>query len=409
MKVKINHIAKMEGHASFVGDIINDNMAEAKMKTEEGARLFEGLLIGRNYWEAPIITQRICGICPIVHTLSAIKAMEDCFGVKPHKDAIVLRKVMEHIQWIHSHALHLFFLSLPDFLEYENDLKMVGDYPKESQIALEVRGWSLKMLEIIGGRVVHQLTAEVGGFRKWPDQKKLEKLMDEYDDIMKKTLKFADIFKKLKYPKFERKTNYFCLVDPKEYGIYTGKVKNDFFKKIKEVEKPGELVKRVLYMDEPFFCGALARVNINYTKLNPQAKKYWNSYKIKLPTYNLFYNVPAQATEVIHSMEEIKKLLPPLLKRGIKNRNVSYKTKSGKAFGAVEAPRGTLYDFYELDKNGKITNCNIITPTAQFLANLEADLEVYLLKTKKLTKKQRQQKIRTLIRAYDPCISCATH
>ena len=399
----------MEGHASFVGDIINDNMAEAKMKTEEGARLFEGMLIGRNYWEAPIITQRICGICPIVHTLTSIKAMEACFGLKVHSDTLVLRKVMELLQVIHSHALHLFFLSLPDFLNYNSDLKMVKDYPKESRIALEVRGWSLKILEEIGGRVVHQLSAEVGGFRKWPDQKRLSELLEEYDGIMKKAVIFVNIFKKLKYPEFERETNYFCLEDKKEYAFYSGKVENDFFKKIREVEKPGELVKRVLYMDEPFFCGALARVNNNYTKLNPQAKKYWNSYKIKLPTYNLFYNIPAQATEVVHCLEEVKKLLVPLLKRGIKDRNVSYKVKAGKAFGAVEAPRGTLYDFYELDSKGKITNCNIITPTAQFLANLEADLKKYLPKTEKLTKKEREHKIRTLIRAYDPCISCATH
>lgn len=399
----------MEGHASFVGDIINENMAEAKMKTQEGARLFEGVMIGRNWWEAPIITQRICGICPIVHSLTAIKAMEQCFGLAPHPDTVVLRKVMEHMQWLHSHALHLFFLSLPDFLEYDNDLKMAGDYPEQSQIALEVRGWSIRLLEAIGGRTVHQLSGVVGGFRKWPDPKKLGDLMAESDEVLEKAVKFAEIFKNLKYPEFERKTNYFCLIDKDEYGIYNGHPGNDFFNNIREVEKPGELVKRVLYNDEPFFCGALARVNVNHGQLNPLAKKYWDSMKISLPTYNLFYNVPAQAAEVIHSLEETRRLLPPLLKKGIKDRNLPVKVRAGRAFGAVEAPRGTLYDLYELDKDGKITNCNIITPTAQFLANLEADLKVFLPKTLKIGRAERRKKIKTLIRAYDPCISCATH
>lgn len=162
-------------------------------------------------------------------------------------------------------------------------------------------------------------------------------------------------------------------------------------------------------MDEPFFCGALARVHNSYKLLNPEAKKYWDSYKIKLPTYNLFNNIPAQATEVIHCVEEAQKLLKQVLKGGIKQENAKFKIRAGKAFGAIEAPRGTLYDFYEIDKNGKIVNCNIITPTAQFLANLEADLKEYLPRTLKISKTERQKRIKQLIRAYDPCISCATH
>ncbi|MBU0670745.1 nickel-dependent hydrogenase large subunit [Patescibacteria group bacterium] len=409
MKIEINHLAKMEGHASFVGDIVNDNMAEAKMKTEEGARLFEGILVGRNYWEAPIIVQRICGICPVVHGLSAIKAMEECFDVKVHKDIIVLRKVMELLQLIHSHTLHLFFLSLPDFLDFDDDIKMAGKYPKESQLTLDVRKWSLEMLENIAGRVVHNLSIEVGGFKKWPDEVRMLEMLEMLDEILEKSIKFAGLFAKLKYPDFKRETRFFCLMNKKEYAIYDGKVENKFFENIKELEQPGELVKRVLYMDEPFFCGALARVNNNYKLLNPQAKKYWDSLDIKLPTYNLFNNIPAQATEVIHCIEEINKLLKPLLKKGIKKENIKFKVKAGKAFGAVEAPRGTLYDFYNIDAKGKIKHCNIITPTAQFLANLEADLKVFLPTTLKLTKKQRQKKILQLIRAYDPCISCATH
>ena len=109
------------------------------------------------------------------------------------------------------------------------------------------------------------------------------------------------------------------------------------------------------------------------------------------------------------SLEEIKRLLKTLGKIDQKNTKVKVVTKAGEGYGAVEAPRGILLDYYKLDKDGKIIDVNIITPTAQFLANLDADLKEYLPGVYKLPIAKRRRKIRTLVRAYDPCISCATH
>jgi len=159
----------------------------------------------------------------------------------------------------------------------------------------------------------------------------------------------------------------------------------------------------------PYFTGALARLNLNYDKLNPQAKKLWLKAKIKLPCYNTFYNVFAQAVEIVHCLEEINKIFKQLGKIDQKNTKVKVKPKAGEGYGAVEAPRGILLDYYKFDKNGKVLEANIITPTAQFLANLEADLKAYLPNFYKLPVHERRLKIRALIRAYDPCISCATH
>lgn len=420
MKIKINHLAKMEGHASFVADILDGNVKEAMIKTEEGARLIEGVLRGRYYSEAPIITARICGICPVVHVLAAIKALESAFGVKPKVQTIALRKVMELAQIVHSHTLHLFFLSLPDFLGYRDDIKMAGKYPKEAQKAMEIREWALKVLEIIAGRAIHPLAAQVGGFKKWPSQEGIQKLLQNSDKVLKKSLDLAELFKKLKYPDLNNKTEYLALGSPKEYAIYDGDIvsskgakvsANRFMHKIEEIEKPYQLVKRNKWQGKPFMVGAIARLNLHHQQLNPRAKKFLKTTGLKLPTDNPFHNVLAQAVEVVHCLEEIIQILrqSKISYRSDKAVNVRFKARAGKGVGAVEAPRGTLYHYYEIGRNGYIKDCNIITPTAQFLTNLEADLAAYLPKTLKISDSRRRQEIKKLIRAYDPCISCATH
>ena len=140
----------MEGHMNFLGAILDGNIAKAQIETIEGARLVEGVLVGRHFSDAPIITSRICGVCPVVHNLTAIKAIETALGVKVSPAVVKLRKLMEYAQIIHSHALHLFFLSLPDFLDYNNDLSMAKQYPAETQAAVNIRSFALKILEILG-------------------------------------------------------------------------------------------------------------------------------------------------------------------------------------------------------------------------------------------------------------------
>ncbi len=416
--ITINHIAKMEGHTGFVAHILDGNVTKAKMETKEGARLIEGVLLGRDYFEVPMITGRICGICPIVHFLSTTHAIETAFGIKVSSQTIALRKVMELLQIIHSHALHMFFLSLPDFFEIENDLNFIKKYPKETKAILRVRQFAIDMVEAIGGRVVHPLTIEVGGFKKLPSIETINKALADYNSIIGDALFVGEFARKIKYPDFERKTEMIALYDKDEYEVLWGnivtldnkkyKVK-EFYEKIQELHQPFEKVKRTHYKGEPYFTGALARLNINFDLLNPKAKKLWQDSKIPVPTYNIFYNTFAQAVEIVHCIEEINKIFKQLGKIDQKNTKVKVKPKAGEGYGAVEAPRGILLDYYKFNKDGKVLAANIVTPTAQFLANLDADLKAYLPNIYKLPIAKRRIKIRTLVRAYDPCISCATH
>lgn len=416
--IKINHIAKMEGHAGFVAHILDGNVKKAKMETHEGARMLEGVMLGRDYFEVPMITARICGICPIVHFLSSTHAIEEAFGVKVSQQTVILRKIMEHLQIIHSHALHMFFLSLPDFFKIENDLNFIKKYPKETEAVIRVRQFAIDIVELIGGRVVHPLTMAVGGFKKLPSTQEVNKLMENYNTVLEDAIFVTKFARNINYPKFERKTEFISLYSKNDYEILWGdimtssgekmKVK-EFYNTIKEHHQPFEKVKRTTFHEKPYFLGALARVNNNFDHLNPKAKKLWKEAKQEIPCYNSFYNVYAQAVEIIHSLEEIKKLFKQLGKIDQKNTLVKVTPKAGEGWGAVEAPRGILLDYYKFDKNGKVLEANIITPTAQFLANLEADLFAYVPNVYKMKVHDRRIKIRTLVRAYDPCISCATH
>jgi len=325
---------------------------------------------------------------------------------------------MELLQIIHSHALHMFFLSIPDFFGIENDLDFIKKYKKETNAALRVRKFAIDLVELIGGRVVHPLTIEVGGFKKLSSMEEIQKLLGNYSSLMEDAILMAEFTGKIKFPKLHHETEFIALYNKDEYEVLHGDVATshgrrysvkEFQNKIKEFHQPYEKVKRVSLGDKPYFTGALARINVNFAKLNPMAKKLWLKKGLALPCQNTFYNIYAQAVEVVHCLEEIKKLFNQLGKIDQKNIKVKVTPKAGEGYGGVEAPRGILFDYYKFDKNGKVLETNIMTPTAQFLANLEADLKVYLPNVYKLPVHERRIKIRALIRAYDPCISCATH
>ena len=409
----------MEGHAGFMASVLQGDVKSAKLEIQEGIRLIEGVLIGREYKDMPIVAQRICGICPVVHNLTSIKALENAFGVEVSKETKKLREVMELAQIIHSHGLHLFFLSLADFLDMENDLNLMQKYPDETRKAIRIREYGMDIVRVIGGRVVHPLTNEVGGFKKIPDKEALKKIVSDSKEILGLAIELGELFKKIKTPEFYRKTEYVCLGKKGEYAIYDGDIVSSeglhipvakFEANFNELQKQKEVIKKVEHDGESYMVGAIARINVNREKLSLQAEKYLESLKWKFPDFNPFHNILAQVTEVIHAIEKSAELLQELINSDLRQvLTKEYQIKEGSGTAAVEAPRGTLYYHVEVDGKGYIKNVNIITPTAQFLANLEDDIAKYIPEILDLDDKEKEKKLRAFIRAYDPCISCAVH
>lgn len=419
MNIRINHIAKMEGHAGFMASVLNGDVKSAKMEIQEGIRLIEGVLIGRHFQDVPVVAQRICGICPVVHNLTSIKAIENAMGVKVTAETEKVRTLMELAQIIHSHGLHLFFLSLADFLNIENDLTLIKEYPEEAKKAIKIREYGMDIIRIIGGRVIHPLTNEVGGFKKAPEPEELKKIVQNGNEILQSALELGEFFRKIKIPDFERETEYVGLSGNGEYAIYDGDIISSkglhvpvekFEQNFQELQRQKEVVKRVEHNGESYMVGAIARVNLNRDKLKENALKYLESLNLKFPDYNPFHNIFFQMVEIIHSIEECQKIAAELLHLNLQNiLTEKYEIKAGGGVAAVEAPRGTLYYHIDLDEKGYVKNANIITPTAQFLSNLEDDIAEYIPQIENFEGKEKEKKLRAFIRAYDPCISCAVH
>jgi sulfhydrogenase subunit alpha len=418
MKLRIDHIAKIEGHASFTADIVRGDIKGARIKIEEGARLFEGILRGRKDEELPEIASRICGVCPVVHNLTGFKSLENAYNIQLDETAIALRKLMMLGQLINSHALHLFFFSLADFFGYKNDLQLINAYPESAHDAIKVRDLGNKLVETIGGRSIHPLTPSLGGLRKAPDPDKLKELLNDLRNNLELAIRLGDLFLNLKYPEFYRETNYVSLYNPGEYAIYDGNVRvgklnlkpKEFLLLVKEFQGLDMVAKRTKFAGNTYMVGALARLHNNSEKLNPEAQKLLEKSGLKFPCFNPFYNILAQTIEVVYCFEESIKLLELLLTGEIKLSEPKITTRTGEGTGAIEAPRGTL--FYSVNtKESVIEDLNIITPTAQNLANLEADLEEFehIEGFKNLKREERADKIKMLIRAYDPCVTCSVH
>lgn len=420
MEIKINHINKMEGHAGFMASVLKGDVKSAKLEVKEGVRLIEGILIGRHYADMPIIAQRICGICPVVHNLTAIKSIEKAMRVSVSAETKELRKLLEWGQIVHSHALHLFFLSLADLLDIDNDLKLVEQYPEETKMAIKIREFGMELVKVIGGRVIHPLTNEVGGFKKVPTKEELEGLIEKGIETLETAEKLGRFFAGFKFPEFSRETEYVCLNSGRDYSIYEGDIVSNkglkisvekFENNFHELQKPNEVVKRVETRNRnSYMVGAIARINNNYKKLTPRAENYLESLGYRMPDYNPFHNVSYQMVEIILAIEKSIGILRNLKDARLENAlTKKYQVREGVGVAAVEAPRGTLYYHVDIDNKGYIKNANIITPTAQALSHLENDIAQYLVEVKDLSEEKRTQKLRGFIRAYDPCISCAVH
>lgn len=417
MKEKITpqFIAKIEGHGRLK---VNWRANRVRLEILEGERLFEGLVVGRKAEEAPWITSRICGVCPISHHLASLKAIESALGIEPPAIVKELRKLLLIAQIIQSHTLHLYFLALPDYLGLDSGLSLSETHPQIFKSALILKEFSDKLAETIGGRRVHPITPTIGGFYREIKKEKLEKILP----LLKKALLSAKntgrLFASLNYPQIEKPLVFLSLYSSKDYAIYDGEflVSNfglktspaNYKRFIEEKVKSYSTAKFGSYQGRGLMVGALARLCLQNQFLNPLAKKMFANLKINFK--NPYYNNLAQAIEILHFTEEAKKILEKLLKRDFEIKPLR-KTSSGikRGVGFVEAPRGTLYHEYKIDKEGYLQEANIVTPTVQNLTSIESVAQKILDTYRRLKIEEKAKLIEMLVRAYDPCLTCSVH
>jgi sulfhydrogenase subunit alpha len=408
----LNHyICKIEGHGNLK---LNTKSKKAVLEIDEGERLFEKLVLNRPHLDAPFITARICGICPTAHVLASIVALEDAFNVKVTDNIVSLRKALLAGQIIQSHALHLFFLAAPDYLMVVNTLELHEKNPELYKTAIATKKIGDKIVEIIGGRAVHPTAPTVGGFLSVPSKKELRKLRDEIESQLHLALETVEMFAGFKYPSLERKTEYLATQADGKLTYYGGThiVSNQNFKTkinnypyaFKEEIRDNSSAKQATRDARGFMVGSLARLSLDCESLHPKAAyAYHQLWNKDLPTYNSFHNNVAQAIEIVHLMEDAIFELDKVIADTNETYKIPYAVKAGQGFGAVEAPRGTLYHGVKTDEQGFITLYDIVVPTVQNLVNLQEDA------SQMLKDGRSEKEIEMLIRAYDPCITCSVH
>jgi sulfhydrogenase subunit alpha len=414
MNVSMDYISQIEGHGRISFDI-SGGKASVKLEVHEGCRLFEAFLRGRRCDEVPQMSSRICGVCPVVHNYSAIQAVESAMGISPSEQTAQLRRLGIAGQMLQSHALHLYFLALPEYVGAGTPLELYQKNPAAVRRALEIRAMGNTIVETVSGRAVHPINSIPGGFARLPSKAKLAQIKKGIKGVLEDCVETARFVGSIGFPQLQRKTEYSALDDGERYPIYGGEIVSseglrapiaDYRKHLNEAVRTYSTSKFSQRNGHGFFTGAMARINLFQDRLSDGAKGL--SREFGFPSTNPFHNLTAQGIELVHYAEEGIGLAGALAS-SLKDERPEKIIREGWGVGAVEAPRGTLFHSYRVDAKGIVTEADIVTPTAQNLTNIEEDLTALLNANISKPRAELVKLTEGLLRAYDPCFSCSTH
>lgn len=424
--IKIDHMAKIYGHASLEVKIRGKSVRQCKLHIEESSRFFEHMMKGKRFDEARRLAPRICGICAASHNITAIMAVEDALGVKPSPHVKRLREALILGGYIQSHALHGYFLALPDYLGYSGILDMADKHADYVDRAFRLKRLGNAVIEILGGRATHPVTTNIGGFTNRPEPGQIDVLLEGLKAGLEDARATVRLFSSFGVADFEGGKTMGALEDGDSYAILTGRPviggreieQSDFLHKVKPESRPYSTSKFVKLAGHEYLVGPLARLNANHRFLSEEARSALKRSRLKLPDFNPFNANIARAVEMVHCIEECIGVLGMVKKKAPKGGPEPYNfRKLGKAHhgcAVTEAPRGMLYHGYTINRDGFILDSSILTPTAQNLNPIESDVKSFLPSILKNPRKKHSKEgitleIEKLIRSYDPCISCATH
>jgi sulfhydrogenase subunit alpha len=415
--IDVDYIARVEGQGALDINISKDGkIKKLKFKIFEPPRFFESFLVGRSYNELMELTSRICGICPVAHQITALRAVENAMNINPSDQTKDLRKLMAISAHIQSNVLSMYFLSLPDLMGYESLIAMVKDHMDIVKRALRLKKLGNDITQVIGGRSVHPVTMIVNGFSSIPNYNKLESICKRLLDAKKDAVKTVELFSKLEIPDFERKCEHVAIFNNQDYAINEGRFKSTEGLNIDEMEYRDFIQEKqksystalhsYIIKRDSFMVGPLPRLNLNYKFLSDDAKDALKTSDVKLPNFNPFMSHLARAIELINDIDECIDIINRV---PLKEEKPIFNCKSGFGAAITEAPRGSLYHSYLLDSNGFVRKADIVPPTAHNSYNIEKDLYSFIQNIIDLSLDEITLKCEMLIRAYDPCISCSSH
>lgn len=424
--VVIPHLGRVEGHGGIFVRVEGNRVSQVEMDIYEGSRYYEALLKGKHFHEVQGIITRICAICSASHTVTALQALENALGVTVSERVHDLRGLLLLGATIESHALHVFALALPDFLGYESVLAMAADYREEVVQALKLKQLGNRIQELIGGRAVHPINTLVGGFGKLPSHRELESLRGELAAALPVLDRFVDLAASLQLPDLPSVSTVYVALRPYQeafrfrgVSICTSRGEEFPLENYREVIREftvehSHAKHAALEAGETYMVGSLARLKLWGHYLQGRAAKALERLLPRGDSSNPLLNNWAQLVELVHSVERSLEICEELLGLAEEKQDlVDFSVRAGRGVGAIEVPRGTLFHEYELDDQGRVVAANVITPTAQNLANLERDLreavEHTLAADPRTSDRDLKLRLEMVARAYDPCISCSVH
>jgi coenzyme F420-reducing hydrogenase alpha subunit len=422
--ITIESLTKIEGEASLNVKINDGKVEKVEFVLSEYKRFYTEAIKGKPVAALPQLLSRICGTCSNAHIMASLEACESALGIAPSEQTKLLRLLTMYGLMIRDHALHLYLFVLPDLYNKDSFLDFDENIEAEHQIlhdAFDIKSAGNQLSTLIAGRSVHAPYPVIGGFTHFPDPAGIEEIKKKLQDIRPAVLRTIEIFKNAPWH-FDRKTEFMALVSER-FGFLDGVIKTSKGEVINESEFRSHLEHVVIpysqasgyrYQGGSFMVGSLARMNLGKEQLNLETVETLGGFKGPIlslfPSTDIYMQNLAQAVEILHSIDDALLILnKPFQSEPI----VAIPARATETIGVgvIEAPRGTLYHKITLGVDGIVKDGEIIVPTGQNQINIEEDIARLvedLLRAGK-TKEEIKLEIEKLIRAYDPCISCASH
>jgi len=415
--IKVDYLARVEGEGKLYVKIKNNKVVDTQFSIFEPPRFFEAFLRGRKFTEAPDITARICGICPIAYQMSSSHAMESACGAKVEGALRDLRRLIYCGEWIESHVLHIYMLHAPDFLGYEDAIQMAKDYPDVVKQGLKLKKIGNDLVILLGGREIHPISVRVGGFYKVPTKKQLEKMIDPLKWALDAAVETVRFTATLPFPDLERDYEFVSLGHPDEYPFNEGHVvsnkgididNSEFLNHFEEihVRHSTSLQAKVIKRDD-YLAGPMARYANNFDRLPKIARDEAKKAGLSKVCNNPFKSIIVRAVETVFACHEALRIIkeyqePP-------QPYIEVKPREAVGHGCTEAPRGLLYHRYKIDNDGVIQDARIIPPTSQNQKSVERDLRLFVENNLDMPDDKLTWHCEQVVRNYDPCISCSCH
>ena len=449
-RVVVDPVSRVEGHGKVTLLLDADNkIQQARLHIVE-FRGFERFIQGRPYWELPVLVQRLCGICPVSHHLAAAKAIDQLVGVDPENlpiSADKLRRLLHFGQVLQSHALHFFHLSSPDLLfGFESDISqrsiiaVLAAYPDLAVQGVKLRKYGQEVIRMVSGKRIHGTGAIAGGMNKSLSKAERDYLLEDIDQIIAWAAAAVTLIKTVhesNLPYFDDfatiATNYLGLTGADgALELYHGglRAKNaqgetiiDHVDYCQYNDYIHEEVRSWTYMKFPYLLslgqedgwyrvGPLARINncdFIKTPLAEAARVVFKAHSSGAMVHSTLAFHWARLIELLHCAEAIKELLhdPDIMGLDL----IAKGEKRYEGVGVIEAPRGTLFHHYQVDENDIVTKANLIVSTTsnnRAMNESVRQVAAEYLSGRELTEPLLNN-LEVAIRAYDPCLSCATH